>query len=45
MNGVGIGMAAVIIAAAQATIRLVLRAGRSVCHGAVSGMAMPFSAG
>ena len=45
MNGVGIGIPAVITAAALQAIRRVPRAGRTVCGGAVAGAAMPTTAG
>ena len=45
MNGVGIGIAALITSAVQATIRQVPLAGRTVCYGAVAGITMPITAG
>ena len=45
MNGVGIGIAALITSAVQATIRQVPLAGRAVCFGAVAGALMPMNAG
>ena len=45
MNGVGIGIAVAITAAVPAAIRLVLRAGRPVCYGAVTGTIVPTTAG
>ena len=44
-NGVGIGIAVAITAAVPAIIRPVLRAGRTVCSGAVTGTVVPFTAG
>ena len=42
MNGVGIGIA--VTAAVPAIIRPVLRAGRTVCYGAVAGTVLPITA-
>jgi len=44
LNGVGIGIAVAITAAVPAAIRPVLRAGRTVCCGAVSGAVVPITA-
>ena len=43
MNGVGIGIA--VTAAVPAIIRPVLRAGRTVCYGVVTGTMVPATAG
>jgi len=45
MNGVGIGIAAAITAAVPRTIRPVLRAGRTVWNGVVTGAVVPSAAG
>ena len=44
-SGVGIGTAAAITAAVQVGFRQVLRAGRAVCYGAVTGTLVPTTAG
>ena len=43
-NGAGIGIAVAITAAVQVRIRQVLRAGRTVCGGAVAGPVVPLTA-